>query len=150
MSNTLCKGDKIHALGQAQPHHQRFCQNVVAMVANFSFNTVPLGPDIFKLEDVRTKGHGIETEIRDHGDDVLAEPLMMGLRLTEGVDLVTLAQRIGHQDPFTGRNPLLDRDVVERLVALCLLEWRDNARLAVTSKGRLVLNSIIAELLPQP
>ena len=102
------------------------------------------------LEDVRTKGHGIETEIRDHGDDVLAEPLMMGLRLTEGVDLVTLAQRIGHQDPFTGRNPLLDRDVVERLVALCLLEWRDNARLAVTSKGRLVLNSIIAELLPQP
>ena len=102
------------------------------------------------LEDVRTKGHGIETEIRDHGDDVLAEHLMMGLRLTEGVDLVTLAQRIGHQDPFTGRNPLLDRDVVERLVALCLLEWRDNARLAVTSKGRLVLNSIIAELLPQP
>ena len=75
---------------------------------------------------------------------------MMGLRLTEGVNLVTIAQRIGYPDPFTGRNPLLDRDIVERLVTLCLLEWRGNSRLAVTSKGRLVLNSIIAELLPQP
>ena len=102
------------------------------------------------LEDVRTKGHGIETEFRDHGDDILAEHLMMGLRLTEGVNLVTIAQRIGYPDPFTGRNPLLDRDIVERLVTLCLLEWRGNSRLAVTSKGRLVLNSIIAELLPQP
>ena len=102
------------------------------------------------LEDVRTKGHGIETEMRDHGDDVLAEHLMMGLRLTEGVDLVTIARRIGHPEPFAEQNPMLDKDIVERLVAHSLLEWRSNSRLAVASKGRLVLNSIIAELVPQP
>ena len=101
------------------------------------------------LGDVRTKGHGIETEIRDHGDAVLAEHLMMGLRLAEGVDLVTIAQRIGHPEPFDEQDPLLDNDIVERLVGLSLLEWRSNTRLAATSKGRLVLNSIIADLLPQ-
>ena len=100
------------------------------------------------LGDVQTKGHGIETEIRDHGDAVLAEHLMMGLRLTEGVDLVTIAQRIGHPKPSTEQNPILDKAIVERLVELSLLEWRSNSRLAVTSNGRLILNTIIAKLLP--
>ena len=96
------------------------------------------------LADVRANGNGIETEIRDQGDAVLAEGLMMGLRLVEGVDLAALARRVGWQDP------MLNPDTLAQLIASSLLEWRTPGQLATTRQGRLVLNSIIAALMPGP
>ena len=100
------------------------------------------------LADVKKNGHGIETETRDTGQAVIAEHLMMGLRLAEGVDLAALARRIGYDDSTINAASLVDPSALARLSDLSLLDRPSDTRLVATPQGRLVLNSIIAALVP--
>lgn len=100
------------------------------------------------LADVKKNGHGIETETRDTGQAVIAEHLMMGLRLAEGVDLAALARRIGYDDSTINAASLVNPSALARLSDLSLLDRPSDTRLVATPQGRLVLNSIIAALVP--
>ena len=61
----------------------------------------------------------------------------MGLRLAEGIDLAALETRFDR--------PLVKQARVDRLVGHNLLV-RDRTRLATTEAGRLLLDSILAEI----
>ena len=87
-------------------------------------------------EKVVRQGHGIAERIEIASPDAAREHLLMNLRLAEGLDLDTYRARWGAA-PDAGRIAAL---VHAGFVTL------SGARLAATSKGRLVLNSVIAEL----
>ena len=70
--------------------------------------------------------------------DQAGEYLMMGLRLQEGIDIV----RVRDLDPNA-----LPQNQIANFSDLGLL-WKDGNRLGATAQGRMVLNSLIAELLP--
>ncbi len=90
------------------------------------------------LSAVARNGHGlVEEEVLTRGE-AAQEALVMGLRLAEGIDPGALAERLG-----VGQ--IVDEAAVDRIVALGLLE-RDGARLCTTSPGRLLLDSILAEI----
>ncbi len=61
----------------------------------------------------------------------------MGLRLAEGIDLAMLEQRLNRS---IVKQPAVDRLVGHGLVV------RDGPRLATTESGRLLLDSILAEV----
>ena len=92
------------------------------------------------LDQVETAGHGIETVVEDAAGDAVAEALMMGLRLGEGVDLDGLSRRFGDLSRY------IDMTAHDRLVRDGLVE-RAAGRLRVTAPGRLVLNRILGMLL---
>ncbi|HYM18792.1 MAG TPA: radical SAM family heme chaperone HemW [Micropepsaceae bacterium] len=71
-------------------------------------------------------------------EDAAREHLLMGLRLSEGIDLAAYKKR-------WGRAP--DEARIRDLAGFVTL---DNGRLRVTAKGRLVLNRVIAELAAAP
>ncbi|WGW05768.1 radical SAM family heme chaperone HemW [Tropicibacter oceani] len=73
------------------------------------------------------------------GGDQGGEYLMMGLRINEGVNRDRLYQMMGQH---------LDPDTIKGLMDLGLI-WQTETALGVTPKGRLVLNSVIAELMPE-
>lgn len=86
------------------------------------------------LSAVARNGHGLQSEEPLSVRARAIEMLMMGLRLTEGVARNRIAPG------------LLDEDAVSRLTGHGLLQ--SNAeRLAATPRGRLVLNSLLAEIL---
>lgn len=84
-------------------------------------------------------GSGDEINSKLTGKDQASEYLMMGLRVTEGVDTARLHKMCD--------NLSLDT-TVDRLHELGLM-FRNQGRIGVTQKGRLVLNAVIAELLPE-
>ncbi|QLC21109.1 coproporphyrinogen III oxidase [Parasphingopyxis sp. CP4] len=86
------------------------------------------------LSAVTRNGHGLQSEDHLAAGDEDAERLMMGLRLTEGVA----------RDAFSPHS--IDEDAVARLIGHDLLETRDD-RIVATLSGRLVLNSLLAEIL---
>jgi putative oxygen-independent coproporphyrinogen III oxidase len=81
-------------------------------------------------------GHGISEETELSREEQATEALLMGLRLSEGVEI----------DGVAGR---LDLRAVERLEGHGLLV-RDSGRLAVTPTGRLLLDAILAEIVTPP
>ena len=87
------------------------------------------------LAAMARNGHGIVSEEPIAPADRGTEALLMGLRLSEGVDLRRLAA-------LAGRDPV-DRAAVRRLGALLELE---DERLRATPPGMLVLNVILAEI----
>jgi putative oxygen-independent coproporphyrinogen III oxidase len=87
------------------------------------------------LAQVETSGHGIESEEALSAQETAEEYLLMGLRLSEGIDLARLAAIGGTVDAKR-----IDALAEEGLIA------RDGERLAATPQGRLVLNSLILEL----
>ena len=87
------------------------------------------------LAQVETSGHGIESEEALSAQETAEEYLLMGLRLSEGIDLARLAAIGGTVDAKR-----IDALAEEGLIA------RDGKRLAATPQGRLVLNSLILEL----
>jgi oxygen-independent coproporphyrinogen-3 oxidase len=92
------------------------------------------------LAAVAKQGDGI-AEARALGiADQAAEALLMGLRLTEGVDLAALSARFGL--PHAG---LVDEGALARLAALGLV-WSDGTRIGVAPPGRGVLDALLAEL----
>ena len=88
------------------------------------------------LAAVSGAGHGLEQDEALTPAQAADEYLLMGLRLTEGVELKRLHAIIGHK-----RDP----SRLARLAAEGLLK-QDGDRLAATLQGRLVLDRLIVEL----
>jgi oxygen-independent coproporphyrinogen-3 oxidase len=88
------------------------------------------------LAEVEARGYGVDSDEALSAEEIAEEYLLMGLRLSEGIDLGRLAMLNGQR---------LNDDRVSALASDGLLK-RDGDRLAVTPKGRLVLNRLILEL----
>jgi oxygen-independent coproporphyrinogen-3 oxidase len=102
--------------------------------AKRAFSTIK-SPEAWPAQ-VETSGHGIESDEALDAAEVADEYLLMGLRLSEGIDLARHAAIGG---------PPLDERRIEALAHQGLIE-RGGERLAATPKGRLVLNRLILEL----
>ena len=89
------------------------------------------------LERVATHGHGIAEALPLQPAEQADEALLMGLRLSEGLDLERLAA-------VSGMRPSMH--VVDELVARDLLERCDARRLRASPPGRLVLNEVVLRL----
>jgi len=89
------------------------------------------------LSGLRRNGHGlVEEEVLSVGE-AADEALVMGLRLSEGIDPQALEQRFGTK--------LVDCEAVDRLIATGHLE-RDGRCLRTTPAGRLLLDRVLAEI----
>jgi putative oxygen-independent coproporphyrinogen III oxidase len=89
------------------------------------------------LSGLRRNGHGLVEEEFLSGGEAADEALVMGLRLSEGIDPQALEQRFGTK--------LVDSEAVDRLIATGHLE-RDGRRLRTTPAGRLLLDRVLAEI----
>lgn len=87
-------------------------------------------------EKINREGHGIAEMTEIAQQDAAREHLLMNLRLAEGLDLEAYRARWGAAPD------------AERIAALARAGFvtQSGARLAATPRGRLVLNSVIAEL----
>ena len=88
------------------------------------------------LSAVDRNGHGLQLEQPLSAREQAVESVMMGLRLSSGIAMDALQADI------------LDRDAIARLSSHGLLEQSDG-RLIATYEGRLVLNSLLAEILAE-
>ena len=89
------------------------------------------------LAAVARNGHGLVEEEQLTPEEAAHEALVMGLRLAEGIDPGALASRLSVK--------VLDEAAVDRLAGHGLLE-RDGATIRTTAAGRLLLDSILAEI----
>lgn len=92
-------------------------------------------------ERVERDGHGTVEETPLEPADRAQEMLMMGLRLTEGIDPTGFADRTGITLPDA-----IDRSVLGQALEEGYLAWRDG-RLAATDAGRLRLDALLSALL---
>ena len=90
------------------------------------------------LAAVAATGHGISEEQQLSTEDRIAEALLMGLRLREGIDAEALGKRFGRQRLFDERKLALH-------VANGLLR-QDGPRVAVTPKGMPLLDALLADI----
>jgi len=90
------------------------------------------------MSAVDRNGHGMVSEAVLPPRDRAVEALLMGLRLSEGVDLDRIATRSGINDP-------VDLEAVERLMTLGLIDFTP-PRLTVSERGFGVLDSILTEV----
>ena len=90
------------------------------------------------LAAVERNGHGLSEEELLTGEEAAHEALVMGLRLAEGINSQALADRLGI-------DRIIDDSAVDRLARHGLIE-RDGQRIKTTSAGRLLLDSILAEI----
>lgn len=90
------------------------------------------------LDQVERTGSGEHSRQAIPAADQAGEYLMMGLRLTEGIDLDRYARLAGQP---------LDESSVIRLTDLGLIEI-DGTRLRTTRSGRPILNALIRDLMP--
>jgi oxygen-independent coproporphyrinogen-3 oxidase len=90
------------------------------------------------LAAVARNDHGLVEEEPLTPREAAREALVMGLRLTEGIDPAELAGRLGVEQ-------IVDDGAVARLETLGLL-GRQQGRLSTTRAGRLLLDSILAEI----
>ena len=72
--------------------------------------------------------------------DQAAEALLMGLRLTEGIDLAALSARFA-----LPRAGLIEEAALARLVGLELM-WSEGTRIGVAPAGRGVLDALLGEV----
>ncbi len=89
------------------------------------------------LSGLHRNGHGIVEEEPLTAREAADEALVMGLRLSEGIDAIALKQRFGV--------PAVDWSAVERHSNMGLLE-RNDGRIRTTPQGRLVLDSLLAAI----
>jgi oxygen-independent coproporphyrinogen-3 oxidase len=90
------------------------------------------------LSAVARNGHGIVEEAPLSRREAADEALVMGLRLSGGIDAAQLAERFEVET-------LVNWSKVDRLVASGHLE-REHCRVATTAAGRLLLDSVLAEI----
>jgi len=90
------------------------------------------------LSAVSRNAHGLAEEEALTRDEAAHEALVMGLRLAEGIEPDALAERLGVEH-------IVDDMAVDRLVGHGLVE-REGTRLRTTASGRLLLDSILAEI----
>jgi len=93
------------------------------------------------LENVERHGHAIEIWQPIERQQEVEERVMMGLRLREGIDYAAFEAQTGH-----ALAPYINQARRDLYIAEGLLE-DDADRLQTTLKGRLVLNTLTAELL---
>ncbi|MBO0750374.1 MAG: coproporphyrinogen III oxidase [Porphyrobacter sp.] len=92
------------------------------------------------LEAVAERGHGLKEERALGGSEQASEALLMGLRLTEGLDLATLSQRFG-----IPADALIDHAKLTLYESLGLA-WREGERIGVTPHGMPLLDALLGEL----
>ena len=92
------------------------------------------------LSAVERNRHGLKVESDLPAQERATEAMLMGLRLTEGVDLLRVEARSG-----LGRDVFVDAEAVARLVGQGLLR-AEGDRLHVTDDGILLLDSILSEV----
>jgi oxygen-independent coproporphyrinogen-3 oxidase len=94
------------------------------------------------LKAVGESGHGIAEERTLGRYEQASEALLMGLRLTEGVDLAQLSARFGLTD-----SDLIDfhRFAIHEQNGLL---WRGGSRVGLTEAGFPLLDALLAELVP--
>jgi putative oxygen-independent coproporphyrinogen III oxidase len=92
------------------------------------------------LAGVAARGHGLAAEDDLSPESRATEALLMGLRLSEGVDLDRIATRTG-----LPAEVLVDAGAVTRLTRLGLIEATP-PRLRVTPAGMLLLDAILPEV----
>jgi putative oxygen-independent coproporphyrinogen III oxidase len=90
------------------------------------------------MSAVERNGHGLVEETLLTPEEQAKEALVMGLRLTEGVDLARITGR-------TGIGTLINAARTAQLADLGLVEMRDH-RLLLTEAGMPLLDRILAEL----
>jgi oxygen-independent coproporphyrinogen-3 oxidase len=93
------------------------------------------------LENTERQGHAVEIWQPVERQQEIEERVMMGLRLTDGIDYAAFKKRAGYE-----LKPHLNQHKHDLYVAEGLLE-NSPARLQATLKGRLVLNKLIEDLL---
>ncbi|MGB3178350.1 MAG: radical SAM family heme chaperone HemW [Albidovulum sp.] len=97
----------------------------------------PLSPGAW-LKQVEASGNGESMRAEVSARDQAGEFLMMGLRLSDGLDVARFARLAGQE---------IDQKAIARLQDLDLVLMTENVMQA-TSTGRPVLNALIRELLP--
>jgi len=112
---------------------------------------VTLGPDLVATrrhrapepwaDRVERQGHGSTAEERIAPQDRAREMLLMGLRLTEGIDAARFASRTG-----MALADALDPDVLEQALEAGYLT-HDGDTLVATGEGRLRLDALLSRLL---
>ena len=99
------------------------------------------------LSAIDRNGHGLSVERPLDAATRAMEALLMGLRLTEGVELSRIAAATG-----LAQAQLIDAKATEKLTSLGLVETKGD-RITVTEQGMPLLDAILAELVaiePQP
>ena len=91
-------------------------------------------------ERVEREGHGSTAEERIGPRDRAREMLLMGLRLTEGIDAARFAVRTG-----MALDDALDRSVLDQALEADYLTYA-GGRLAATAEGRLRLDALLGQL----
>ena len=94
------------------------------------------------LSAISHAGHGISEERPLGQREQASEALLMGLRLSEGVDISQLSARFG----LSG-GELCDQTKADFLETQGLV-WRQGSRLGVTDQGIGVLDALLGELVP--
>jgi putative oxygen-independent coproporphyrinogen III oxidase len=94
------------------------------------------------LSAVKRNGHGAAEEAKLLPTEAADEALVMGLRLSEGIDAEAIARRFG-------LSSVVDWKKVERLVRSRHMT-REGAHIALTARGRLVLDRILGEIAVVP
>jgi putative oxygen-independent coproporphyrinogen III oxidase len=89
------------------------------------------------LSGLKRNGHGIMEEEPLSSGEAADEALVMGLRLSEGINPKALAARFNR--------PLVNEVAVDRLIGSGHLE-RDGGHLRTTAAGRLLLDRVLAEI----
>jgi len=89
---------------------------------------------------VERNGHGMKVENDLPAQERATEAMLMGLRLSDGVDLARVEARSG-----LGRAAFVDDAAVVRLAGLGLMR-AEGDRLVVTGEGILLLDSILSEV----
>ncbi len=92
------------------------------------------------LSAVARQGNGIAETRALATADQAAEALLMGLRLTEGLDLAALSARFA-----LPRAGLIEEGALARLVGLGLM-WTEGTRIGVAPAGRGVLDALLGEV----
>lgn len=95
------------------------------------------------LAEIARSGHGIVEERPLGIPEQASEAMLMGLRLREGVDLAAMAARFGMAEA-----QLCDA-AKARFYEGQGLVWRDGARIGVTGDGMVLLDALLAELVPE-
>ncbi len=90
------------------------------------------------LSALSRQGHGIVEEATLSPNESADEAFVMGLRLSEGIDVAAIASRFG-------LDTIVNWKKVDRLVASGYLQRRGD-RIAPTLSGRLLLDHILAEI----
>ncbi len=93
------------------------------------------------LSAVSERGHGIAEQRLLPGNEQAVEAIMMGLRLTEGIDQNALEQRFD-----IAREELINPAKLKHLEAHGLI-WRDQSRIGATPQGAGLLDGILTELI---